>query len=86
MLRNMVGMSVRAYFTDVMLIAFAVSVISLVLPVIIYINLDENLIRLVTVTIASLLSTGITIWLLGLSKHERAFFVRHINKRIIHRK
>jgi len=86
MLRTMVGMSLRAYFTEVILMAFSVSVISLVLPGLIYFNLDENLLRLVTVTIASLLSTGITIWFLGLSKNERAFFIRHINKNIIHRK
>jgi len=86
MLRSMVGMSVRAYFTDVILIAFSVSVISLVLPVIIYINLEENLIRLLIVTVVSLLSTGISIWFLGLSKNERGFFIRQINKRFFHRK
>ena len=72
--REMVGMSIRKYFNNVILKAALVTIVSFAGTFLIYNISDESLLRFVIVVCAGLLFTGLSILLTGLSKDERLFF------------
>ena len=61
----------RLYLTDVMLRVTMVSVISFILPLLFIHSLEQGFLRLCGTCVISLLSTGVTIVVLGLEVSER---------------
>lgn len=85
MLRNMIGLSVRVYLNKVYINIIIVTLISAVIPSLIFFSLDESFMGFVFVTTISLISTSSVIFYVGCSKNERLFVVRKV-KNIIGRK
>jgi len=69
--KGLLKFPVRLYLTDVIGRISMVSVISFVLPLLVICNMEEGFLRLCLTCIVALLSTALTIWLLGLQKSER---------------
>lgn len=69
--KGLLNFPVRLYMTDVMLRISMVSAISFILPLLVICNMEEGFFRLCLTCIVSLLSTALTIWVLGLQKSER---------------
>ena len=69
--KGLLKFPVRLYLTDVMLRIFLVSTISFIPPLLVIYNIEEGFLRLCLTCIVALLSTTLTIWLLGLQKSER---------------
>lgn len=69
--KGLLDFPVRMYLTDVILRIFMVSAISFILPLLVVCNVEEGFLRLCLTCVVALLSTALTIWLLGLQKSER---------------
>lgn len=69
--KGLLRFPVRLYLTDVMLRISIVSAISFILPLLVIYNIEEGFFRLCLTCVVALLSTALTIWVLGLQKSER---------------
>ncbi len=75
MLRKLIDLPLRAYFKNIYLPIILVVLISIILPIYIHNQLTEGFLRLIYVGLTSVVSVGVTIFILGLTKGERSFFV-----------
>lgn len=73
MLRKLINLPIRRYITNIYLPIFYVIALSIVLPIFVKINYNEGLTRLILVSLTCILSTSLSAYFLGLTKHERDF-------------
>ena len=72
MIRPLINISYRKYLKDIVFRSVIVMIVASILPIYIYEQMDENLLRLMCVVICCSVSIMITILLLGLNNKERA--------------
>lgn len=73
MLKTMVNLSISKYLKEVIVTVLIVSLISLVLPFTVEYFMKSNFLRFVLVSLTSIFSVLLTIFLVGLTKYERGF-------------
>jgi O-antigen/teichoic acid export membrane protein len=78
LLRGMINLSIRKYANDVLICILGVTITAVILPLYLLLTMDESLIRLITVTLASVFCTFSSIYILGLSSGERLW----VNKKM----
>ena len=78
-IRPMIHLSLREYFTKAVIPILTVTLVSVVIPVIIYVFLDSGICRFFVICIVSLLSVGFAILFLGLNHSERKFLYGKIH-------
>lgn len=74
MLKTMVDLPVQRFYSQVLLIVLGVGTLSLIAPLIVTYYMPSGLLRLVINSFVSVLSVGITVYFIGLSKYEKDFF------------
>jgi len=80
--RKMVNLSIKAFFNKVIFTIMIVTLVSFLAPIIIVSFINSGFFRL-CITIATTLSwSAISIFLIGLSKNEKSFFISVIKKKI----
>lgn len=88
MLRPLIGIRLRDYFTNVYSRVFVVVVLSVVVPFLVYESMDDTVARFFAMCAVCVLSVGTVAYTVGLSKNERVFVrakaVAMINK-VFHR-
>ena len=75
-MRNYIGLSLRQYLFYVYIPITFSMVCACVLPLVIKNCMDENLLRLITITAVSLLCSAASIYYIGLNKSERGYITR----------
>jgi O-antigen/teichoic acid export membrane protein len=83
LLRGMIGLPVNDYLKNVLLNTIIVTAISIISPLIVYKTMHPGLLRLLSVCIASVLSTVIVSFFVGLSRLEREFTLQKINQYVV---
>lgn len=78
MVRKDIGLSFRYYLKNVVLNITIVTLISIIIPVLLYLQLPDTITSMIAVVAVSLLSAGEAILLIGLTKHERAFLLERV--------
>ncbi|MCL1937874.1 MAG: oligosaccharide flippase family protein [Candidatus Azobacteroides sp.] len=73
LLRSMIGISAKYYIQYVYLNVILVAILSAILPYIFVKNMDQGIIRLLSVCFVSVLSTLLVIMFIGCTKDERKF-------------
>ena len=73
MLRPLIGLRIRDYFRYVYSPVLLVIVVSVILPALVYFNMEDTVIRFFIVGIVCVLSVSMTAYTLGLSSNERVF-------------
>lgn len=73
MLRPLIGLRVRDYICNVYNKVLLVLAVSLVLPGMVYFNMEDNVMRFFVVGIVCVISVSSSAYLLGLSSNERVF-------------
>lgn len=73
MLRSLIGLSIRAYCRRAVLPMASVTAVSAVTPLVVYMLLPPSLLRLLLVCVVTLVSVGVSVYVLGLTGNERAF-------------
>ncbi|MCK4983262.1 MAG: hypothetical protein KAS17_10080 [Victivallaceae bacterium] len=79
--RSKIGLPVRLYLREVILIIFLVTLLALPFPLLVSYHMS-NFSGLVVTSIISLISTGLCIYLIGLKKEEKMFLKRLIRSNI----
>lgn len=80
LLRKLIHISIVNYFKSVITYILRVSLISPIVPVILRLNLEYGWGRFIIVVLSSLVSVGISIYLLGIVSSERILFKKSIGK------
>lgn len=73
LLRPLIGIRIRDYFRYIYLPVLLVIAISVILPTIVYFNMDDTVMRFLVVGIVCVLSVSVTAYTLGLSRNEQVF-------------
>lgn len=73
MLREQINLPMRAYLRFIFVPLLKVIIISSVLPMIVYWNLSDGVVRLILVVLLSALSVILSVYIYGLTKKERYF-------------
>lgn len=72
-LRPLIGIQVSDYIKNIYIKVLSVTGLSVVVPLIIYLNMTDSVLRLFTVCIMCILSVGTVAYTVGLSSNERCF-------------
>lgn len=70
-LRKKVNLSIREFVKNVYLNVVLITLIAAILPLVLFLNLEQGWVALLVISIVSVLSTSITVLYLGLNKLER---------------
>jgi O-antigen/teichoic acid export membrane protein len=73
LLRGLIGLSVRYYIKQVILNVSMVSILSCILPYWVSNSMNEGVVRLICVTLVSIISSSLIIYVIGLNDKERKF-------------
>lgn len=86
MIRPLIGLKIKDFIYRVIFNIFAVTIVSAVIPVIMFCCLDENIWSFVILTIMSVISSISSIYLVGLNQNERNIVIGYVSKFIKKRK
>ena len=75
MLRNMIDLSLLSYVKNIYLPIIGVVLLSVVLPMLVYNNMQEGIIRLLAVGMTCVVSVAITSLFIGMTRNERTFLI-----------
>lgn len=79
LLRKMIGLSAKNYLRKVYLNVLFVSVLSFILPYLVFSSMEEGIIRLLTLASISIVSTATVIWFVGCTHKERSFVLNKVS-------
>lgn len=85
MLRRLVNLSILGYIRKVLMRVIFVSVLAYIIPLYIVFKLDESFIRLIIIGVASLVTSLIIMYFIGLTTSERLYFIKLIKHRVINK-
>lgn len=75
MLRNMIDLPLLSYVKNIYLPIMGVVVLSVVLPMLVYNNMQEGIMRLLAVGVTCVISVAITSLFIGMTRNERTFLI-----------
>ena len=79
MLHYMISLSIKKYIKKVYLNVSIVALISSIIPIFMKYSMPESLVSFVTISIASIIYTGLIIYFIGCTNKERHFLNRKLN-------
>ena len=80
--RNLAGWSVRRYFSRVCIKVLTVTCISVILPLYLYLSMDEGWMRTIFSSLASVIAVFLSVYFCGLSAYERVYLSELIKSRL----
>lgn len=83
-LREIVGLSIREFVKSVYLNVLIVSVLSLIIPMYLAFSLQVGWLSFITVSVTTVLTTGLVVFFVGLRKEERTFFLSKLRAIKLH--
>jgi O-antigen/teichoic acid export membrane protein len=83
--RKLMDFPVKQYVIKVFGSCVGICMIALIVPMIAYLFLSENFLNVVVVCSLCIVSTAVSVYGLGLTKHERNLVVDIIRKKILHK-
>ena len=75
MLRNMIDLPLWSYVKNIYLPIMGVVLLSVVLPLLVYNNMQEGIIRLLAVGMTCIVSVAMTSLFIGMTRNERSFLI-----------
>ena len=75
MLRNMIDLPLLSYVKNIYLPIMGVVLLSVVLPMLVYNNMQEGIIRLLAVGMTCVISVAMTSLFIGMTRNERTFLI-----------
>lgn len=86
MVRDRLKLSIRKYLKNVYLPILVVTILSIVLPIFLWLKLPSSTIRFICVLLVSVLSVAITSFSIGMTTNERKFVVEKVKLILVYRK
>ena len=75
MLRNMIDLPLLSYVKNIYLPIMGVVLLSIVMPLLVYSNMQEGFIRLLAVSMTCVISVAMTSLFIGMTRNERTFLI-----------
>jgi len=82
LLNKMIGLSIKRFVIDILMIISSVTLLAYILPLIVLFSLDENIARLILVCISSVISCIAVVYILGITVEERKDFNIYIKEKL----
>ena len=82
LIKDLIHMKASMFIRKVYVKVIIVSLLSCILPIIVFIPQEENLLRFITVCIISFASTAACVYFVGLEVNERSMIVKLINNKL----
>ena len=82
LVKDIAKLNLKEFCSKVVYRNVLIVLLSSVIPLYIRLTMADSFLRLVCVVSTSLLSCGITYWLIGFSKNEKLFLKEYVNKKI----
>lgn len=82
LVKDLAKLNLKEFCSKVVYRNVLIVLLSTVIPLYIRLTMADSFLRLVCVVSTSLLSCGITYWLIGFSKNEKLFLKEYVNKKI----
>lgn len=86
MLRKLVELPVRIFFSKVILVILPVSILSAIVPILLYFKFDDSFMRFSLVVSTSIALTLLFIYFVGISKEERNQLNSYVQEKFKHKK
>lgn len=83
MANEILGISIASFYKEVVFNTFIVSIAALMIPLLIRLCMNESILRLVIVSIVSILSTSISIYSIGLNTEERHYLLKTMKQYLV---
>jgi hypothetical protein len=77
-MRFLLGMSIKDYSKDVLAPIFIVTILACLFPVLCYVYIEPNLVRLIITSLVSVVSTVGLIFIFGINRDERLLILNYI--------
>lgn len=77
-MRFLLGMSIKDYSKDVLAPIFMVTILACLFPVLCYVYIEPNLVRLIITSLVSVVSTVGLIFIFGINRDERLLILNYI--------
>lgn len=84
LIRDMVGISAKYFCKDIIFVIVKVTFLAIMLPLLLYIILEESIIRLALLTLSSSFMVALSVYRFGLTPSEKDFVLSYA-KRFIHK-
>lgn len=81
-MRKLVDFSMRNFICEVWGRSIVVAVTSFVIPILLYMNMVQNVMSFFIIVAVSLLSTSLCIWVFGMNRQERNFISEQITRKV----
>lgn len=78
--KKLLGFKIKVFISNVFLPIICCSLVAILPALCIYLILPESLIRLIILTLVSLIATSFTVLYLGMTNRERAFVIDKVQK------
>lgn len=85
-MRRLLGFPVKMFCNKVLFPILFVMAVAVIIPMIVFFNMEASLLRIIVVTIVSFVSTAVCIYFLGLAKGERELVLSKIKAKVNHSK
>lgn len=82
MLRSLIGLKVRKYLHEVYFNVIVVTLLSMIIPVVCSLNMQEGLYSFVIISLLALMNVSLVVLFIGCSKNERTLIFKSIQGRI----
>lgn len=80
--RGLVGLSIKAFLSDVLFPISTVLIVAVIMPVVLMANMEEGFIRFISLTLSWLILSIVAVWFLGMSRLERGGVVAKVKGRL----
>ena len=81
--RNMIGLSLRMYVREVVFPIVGVCLLSAILPMVVFFNMEPGLFRLVVSIAAGVVSVTVMVFFVGFTSEERKFVYSAVRPRFV---
>ena len=86
MLRKLINLPMTQYLQNIYIPIVSTVAVSIVLPVIVHMQMEDGWLRFIAVGCTSVVSVGFSVFFIGFSKHERLYFLDKALRIIKYRK
>jgi O-antigen/teichoic acid export membrane protein len=82
MLKKLVNLSLKEYFKKVLLVAFLVTILSYIIPLLCLLNIDKSTTRFIIVGFTAIIGSTLMVYFIGISSKERFFLNNILRKKL----
>ena len=80
LLEKMISLPIKPFLNKVILPLLLISIVAYILPFVLFLKMNEGIVRFILTCLIGLVSSGVVIYVLGLTKNEKQFIIKSVKK------